>query len=80
MVQPVLAALERKAVCLPGPPQRSAKRMRRLLWHVTLPSISGALMAGLALGVGRGMGEVGMGLLTRRQSDRQDRYLIAGYL
>ena len=31
--------------------------------HVTLPSISGPLAAGLALGIGRGMGEVGMSLI-----------------
>ncbi len=63
MVKPVLAALEREGRLFAEAAATLGKSDAEIFWHVTLPSISGALMAGLALGVGRGMGEVGMSLL-----------------
>ena len=63
MVKPVLAALEREGRLFAEAAATLGKNDAEIFWHVTLPSISGALMAGLALGVGRGMGEVGMSLL-----------------
>ena len=63
MVKPVLAALEREGRLFAEAASTLGKSDAEIFWHVTLPSISGALMAGLALGVGRGMGEVGMSLL-----------------
>ena len=63
MIKPVLAALEREGRLFAEAAATLGKSDAEIFWHVTLPSISGALMAGLALGVGRGMGEVGMSLL-----------------
>lgn len=63
MVKPVLAALEHEGRLFAEAAETLGKTSVEIFWHVTLPSISGALVAGLALGVGRGMGEVGMSLL-----------------
>ena len=63
MVKPVLAALEREGRVFAEAAATLGKSDTEIFWQVTLPSICGALMAGLALGVGRGMGEVGMSLL-----------------
>ncbi len=63
MVKPVQAALEQEARLLAEAASTLGKSAWEIFRHVTLPSISRALAAGLALGVGRGMGEVGMSLL-----------------
>ena len=63
VVKPVQAALE-------GMAQRQAEAARTLgktelqiFWFVLLPAIRGALTAGLILGLGRALGEVGMTLM-----------------
>ena len=63
MVKPVQAALEQEVSLLAEAASTLGKSSWEIFRHVTLPGISGALAAGLALGVGRGMGEVGMSLL-----------------
>lgn len=63
MVKPVQAALQQEANLLAEAASTLGKSPWEIFWQVTLPSISRALAAGIALGVGRGMGEVGMSLM-----------------
>lgn len=63
MVKPIQAALEHETRPLIEAAYSLGKNRWQTFWHVTLPNISGAVAAGLTLGVGRGMGEVGISLL-----------------
>lgn len=63
LVKPLQAALQQEIQPLIDAAQTLGKTGWEIFLHVTLPSIAGVLGAGLALSVGRGMGEVGMSLL-----------------
>jgi molybdate transport system permease protein len=63
MVKPVQAALEKETRPLVEAAYSLGKNRWQTFWHVTLPGISRAVAAGLTLGLGRGMGEVGMSLM-----------------
>ena len=63
MVKPIQAAWQKETAHLVEASYTLGKPPLFTFWHITLPSISGAVAAGLTLGVGRGMGEVGMSLM-----------------
>ncbi len=63
MVRPIEAALSGATREQTEAAMALGKSRWETLLHVTLPGISGALAAGLTLGLGRGLGEVGMSLM-----------------
>lgn len=63
VVKPIQTAWQKETQYLVEASYALGKTPRQTFWHITLPSLSSAIAAGLTLGVGRGMGEVGMSLL-----------------
>ncbi|BBP46541.1 molybdenum ABC transporter permease subunit [Thiosulfatimonas sediminis] len=63
MIKPIQAAWQNETHSLVEAAYGLGKPPLVTFWRVTLPSIAPAVAAGLTLGVGRGMGEVGMSLM-----------------
>ena len=63
VVKPVQAALEGVAHRQAEAARTLGKNEAEIFWFVLLPTIRGALSAGLILGMGRAMGEVGITLM-----------------
>nr|WP_243750635.1 ABC transporter permease subunit [Thiomicrorhabdus marina] len=63
MIKPIQAAWQSETSQLVEASYGLGKTPWLTFWHITLPSIAPAVAAGLTLGVGRGMGEVGMSLM-----------------
>ncbi|CAN8142193.1 Molybdenum ABC transporter permease subunit [uncultured Thiomicrorhabdus sp.] len=63
MIKPIQAAWQSETSQLVEASYGLGKTPLQTFWHITLPSIAPAVAAGLTLGVGRGMGEVGMSLM-----------------
>jgi molybdate transport system permease protein len=63
MIKPIQAAWQSETSQLVEASYGLGKTPWQTFWHITLPSIAPAVAAGLTLGVGRGMGEVGMSLM-----------------
>lgn len=63
MIKPIQAAWQSETTHLVEASYGLGKAPWQTFWHITLPSLAPAVTAGLTLGVGRGMGEVGMSLM-----------------
>jgi len=63
MIKPIQAAWQSETTYLVEASYGLGKSPWQTFWAITLPSIAPAVTAGLTLGVGRGMGEVGMSLM-----------------
>lgn len=63
MVKPIQAAWQNETTHLVEAAYGLGKPPWQTFWAITLPSIAPAVAAGLTLGIGRGMGEVGMSLM-----------------
>lgn len=63
MIKPITAAWQNETTHLVEASYGLGKTPWQTFWAITLPSIAPAVAAGLTLGIGRGMGEVGMSLM-----------------
>lgn len=63
VVKPIQAGFEGTATRLAEAARTLGKTEWEIFFHVLLPNIRGALVAGLVLGVGRALGEVGITLM-----------------
>lgn len=63
MVKPITAAWQNETTHLVEASYGLGKTPWQTFWSITLPTLGPAVAAGLTLGVGRGMGEVGMSLM-----------------
>ena len=80
MIKPIQAALEHETTPLIEAAYSLGKNPWQTFCHVTLPGISRTVAAGLTLGLGRGMGEVGISLmLGGNLVDRTDTLSLAIY-